>query len=79
MQRKEHDGASKRNFPIMGQKETIIFLINHNKLKELEIVDMYNLLSLNHSLIAKNSPGQVRKKNWNTHLPGPNHLPMKSQ
>ena len=79
MQRKEHDGASKRNFPIMGQKETIIFLINHNKLKELEIVDMYNLLSLNPSLIAKNSPGQVRKKNWNTHLPGPNHLPMKSQ
>ena len=25
-------------------------------------MDKYNLLSLNHSLIAKNSPGQVRKK-----------------
>ena len=64
----------------MGRKETIIFLINYNKLKELETMDKYNLLSLNPSLIAKNSPGQVRKKkNWNTHLPGPNHLPMKSQ
>ena len=46
----------------MGRKETIIFLVNHNKLKELETMDKYNLLSLNPSLIAKNSPGQVRKK-----------------
>ena len=46
----------------MGRKETIIFLINHNKLKELETMDKYNLLSLNPSLIAKNSPRQVRKK-----------------
>ena len=79
MPRKDHDGASKRNFLIMGQKEAIIFLINHNKLKELETMDKYNLLSLNPSLIAKNSSGQVRKKNWNTHLPGLNYLPMKSQ
>ena len=51
----------------MGRKETIIFLINYNKLKELETMDKYNLLSLNPSLIAKNSPGQVRKKKIGIH------------